>query len=205
MNIHIGCEFKIGKNWKNYDISITAQIEKIPLLRKFIKINPSPYPKEVIYGDISRKPLCKNNEADNIYCSHALEHMTREDMQKALKNIYFMLKSGGCFRLIVPDLETRAQKYLKNKDSDAFIESIGFGRKKNNRSFKDFLRQLFGNSGHLWMYDNKSMQKYLTEAGFKNIRKSQIGDSEIKIFAEVEEKRRFVEGDFIEVALQCTK
>jgi len=55
------------------------------------------------------------------------------------------------------------------------------------------------------MYDNKSMQKYLTEAGFKNIRKSQIGDSEIKIFAEVEEKRRFIDGDFIEVALQCTK
>ena len=29
MSIHIGNEFKIGKNWKNYDISITAQIEKI--------------------------------------------------------------------------------------------------------------------------------------------------------------------------------
>ena len=205
MNIHIGCEFKIGKNWKNYDISIVAQIEKIPLLRKFIKINPSPYPKEVIYGDISKKPLCKNSEADNIYCSHALEHMTKEDMQKALKNIYFMLKSEGCFRLIVPDLETRAQKYLKNQDSDAFIESIGFGRKKNDRSFKDFLRKLFGNSGHLWMYDNKSMQKYLNEAGFKNIRKSIIGDSGIKVFSEVEEKHRFVDGDFIEVALQCTK
>jgi predicted SAM-dependent methyltransferase len=205
MNIHIGCEFKIGKNWKNYDISIVAQIEKIPLLRKFIKINPSPYPKEVIYGDISKKPLCKNNEADNIYCSHALEHMTKEDMQKALKNIYFMLKSEGCFRLVVPDLETRAQKYLKNQDSDAFIESIGFGRKKNDRSFKGFLRKLFGNSGHLWMYDNKSMQKYLDEAGFKNIRKSKIGDSGIKVFSEVEEKHRFVDGDFIEVALQCTK
>jgi predicted SAM-dependent methyltransferase len=205
MNIHIGCEFKIGKNWKNYDISITAQIEKIPLLRKFIKINSLPYPKEVIYGDISKKPFCKENEADNIYCSHALEHMTKEDMQRALKNIYFMLKSKGCFRLIVPDLETRAKKYLKNQDSDAFIESIGFGREKNDRSFKDLLRKLFGNSGHLWMYDNKSMQKYLTEAGFKNIRKSKIGDSGIKIFSEVEEKHRFIDGDFTEVAIQCTK
>jgi predicted SAM-dependent methyltransferase len=205
MNIHIGCEFKIGKNWKNYDISITAQIEKIPLLRKFIKINSLPYPKEVIYGDISKKPFCKENEADNIYCSHALEHMTKEDMQRALKNIYFMLKSRGCFRLIVPDLETRAKKYLKNQDSDAFIESIGFGREKNDRSFKNLLRKLFGNSGHLWMYDNKSMQKYLTEAGFKNIRKSKIGDSGIKIFSEVEEKHRFIDGDFIEVAIQCTK
>jgi predicted SAM-dependent methyltransferase len=205
MNIHIGCEFKIGKNWKNYDISITAQLEKIFLLRKFIKINSLPYPKEVIYGDISKKVFCKNNEADNIYCSHALEHMTKEGMQKALKNIYFMLKPGGCFRLIVPDLEIRVQKYLKENDCDAFIESIGFGKKKNDKNFIDFLRKLFGNSGHLWMYDNKSMQKNLAEAGFRNIRKSKIGDSGIKVFSEVEEMHRFVDGDFIEVALQCTK
>ena len=205
MNIHIGCEFKIGKSWKNYDISITAQIEKIPLIRKIIKINPISYPKEIIYGNITKRPFCKNNEADNIYCSHALEHMTREGMQAALRNIYFMLKPEGCFRLVVPDLETRVKKYLQNQDCDAFIETIGFGKKKNDRTFKDFLRKMFGNSGHLWMYDNKSMQKNLAEAGFRNIRKSKIGDSGIKVFSEVEEIHRFVDGDFIEVALQCTK
>jgi predicted SAM-dependent methyltransferase len=131
--------------------------------------------------------------------------MTKEDMQKALKNIYFMLKPNGCFRLIVPDLKTRTQKYLKNNDCDTFIESIGFGKNKSNKTFKDFLRKIFGNSGHLWMYDNNSMQKYLTETGFKNIRTATIGDSGIKVFSEVEEIHRFVDGDFIEVALQCTK
>jgi predicted SAM-dependent methyltransferase len=205
MNIHIGCEFKIGRSWKNYDISITAQIEKIPLIRKIIKINPISYPKEVIYGDITKRPFCKNNEADNIYCSHALEHMTREGMQAALRNIYFMLKPGGCFRLVVPDLETRVKKYLQNQDCDAFIETIGFGKKKNDRTLKDFLRKIFGNSGHLWMYDNKSMQNYLAEVGFKNIKKCKIGDSGIDIFSEVEELRRFIDGDFVEVAIQCTK
>jgi predicted SAM-dependent methyltransferase len=205
MNIHIGCEFKIGRSWKNYDISITAQIEKIPLIRKIIKINPISYPKEVIYGNITKRPFCKNNEADNIYCSHALEHMTREGMQAALRNIYFMLKPGGCFRLVIPDLETRVKKYLQNQDCDAFIETIGFGKKKNDRTFKDFLRKMFGNSGHLWMYDYKSMQNYLAEAGFKNIKKSKIGDSGIDIFSEVEELHRFIDGDFVEVAIQCTK
>jgi predicted SAM-dependent methyltransferase len=205
MNIHIGCEFKIGRSWKNYDISITAQIEKIPLIRKIIKINPISYPKEVIYGNITKRPFCKNNEADNIYCSHALEHMTREGMQAALRNIYFMLKPGGCFRLVIPDLEMRVKKYLQNQDCDAFIETIGFGKKKNDRTFKDFLRKMFGNSGHLWMYDYKSMQNYLAQAGFKNIKKCKIGDSGIDIFSEVEELHRFIDGDFVEVAIQCTK
>jgi ubiquinone/menaquinone biosynthesis C-methylase UbiE len=107
MNIHIGCEFKIGRSWKNYDISITAQIEKIPLIRKIIKINPISYPKEVIYGNITKRPFFKNNEADNIYCSHALEHMTREGMQAALRKIYFMIKPGGCVRIVIPELEMR--------------------------------------------------------------------------------------------------
>jgi predicted SAM-dependent methyltransferase len=205
MNIHIGCEFKIGQNWKNYDISITAQIEKIPLVRKILKINPIPYPKEVLFGNIIKKPLCSNNQADNIYCSHALEHMDRESMQIALKNIYFMLKPGGCFRLIVPDLEARAKKYLQSRDSDVFIENMGFGKKKKDRSFKDFLRKIFGNSGHLWMYDNNSIQKYLFESGFKNIRKCKFGDSGISVFSEVEEIHRFIDGDFNEVAIQCTK
>ena len=116
-----------------------------------------------------------------------------------------MLKPNGCFRLIVPDLKTRAQKYLENDDCDAFIESIGFGKKKDDKNFTDFLRKIFGNSGHFLMHDNKLMQKYLAEAGFKNIRKSKIGDSGIQVFSKVEEVHRFIDGDFIEVALQCTK
>ena len=55
------------------------------------------------------------------------------------------------------------------------------------------------------MYDNKSMQKKLHEAGFKSIKKCKIGDSEIDVFSEVEELHRFVDGDFVEVAIQCTK
>jgi ABC-type Fe3+-hydroxamate transport system substrate-binding protein len=64
---------------------------------------------------------------------------------------------------------------------------------------------MFGNSGHLWMYDYKSMQNYLAEAGFKNMKKCKIGDSGIDIFSEVEELHRFIDGDFVEVAIQCTK
>ena len=68
------------------------------------------FPKEVIYGDITKKPLCQPGEADNIFCSHTLEHMAFEEMKTALSNIYTMLKPGGCFRLIVPSLETKVKK-----------------------------------------------------------------------------------------------
>jgi predicted SAM-dependent methyltransferase len=116
-----------------------------------------------------------------------------------------MLKPNGCFRLIVPNLKIRAEHYIKNENADLFLETIGMGQKKNRKRFLEKLRNLFGNSLHKWMYDEKSMQRYLFEAGFKNIKKCQFGDSGIEVFLEVEELNRFIDNNFIEVAFQCTK
>jgi predicted SAM-dependent methyltransferase len=204
LNIHIGCEHKIGKSWINYDISYVAVFEKIPVIGKLIQINSKKYPKEVRYGDITKILLCDENKAHNIYCSHTLEHMTLEGMQKSLKNIYQMLKPNGCFRVIVPNLKIRVEHY-KNLGANQFLASIGMGKKKGNKNFVDRLRTVFGNSNHLWMYDEDSMKMYLTEAGFKNIVSCKFGDSGIDAFSEVEEEHRFVDGKFIEVAFQCTK
>ena len=79
------------------------------------------------------------------------------------------------------------------------------GKKRSNKNFIDRLRGLFGNSNHLWMYDEDSMKVYLKEAGFKNIERCKYNDSGIVVFSEVEEEHRFVDNDFIELAFQCTK
>lgn len=205
MNIHIGCEHKIGKSWKNYDVSYVAILEKLPIMGKLLNINRKRYPQEVLYGDICKHMLCEENAADNIFCSHTLEHMPKENMIFALKNIYKMLKQNGCFRLIVPDLKARAENYVKTSDADQFIETIGMGHKKSANNFLEKLRGLFGNSLHKWMYDERSMKRYLLEAGFKNIKSCSFNDSNIEVFSEVEDLHRFIDGDFKEVALQCTK
>ena len=207
MNIHIGCEHKIGKNWHNYDVSYVAVFEKIPILGGLIKINSKKYPKEVKYGDISKSMLCDENEAQNIYCSHTLEHMTLESMQKSLKNIYRMLKPSGCFRVIVPDLKERVNHYIKNKNSNKLLDTLGMGKKKNDNSLIDKVRNLFGNSNHLWMYDEESLKSYLINAGFKDIKSCKFGDSSIDVFSEVEEESRFIDREFgfREVAFQCSK
>ena len=61
------------QSWKNYDVTPTSIIEKIPLLGKIIKINQRRFPKEVIYGEHNQgNALCSISEADNIFCSHTL-------------------------------------------------------------------------------------------------------------------------------------
>jgi predicted SAM-dependent methyltransferase len=205
-NIHIGCGYIVGKSWKNYDVTPTARFEKIPILSKIIKINQYKFPKEVIYGDITKKTLCAPNEADNIFCSHTLEHMAFEEMKAALSNIYTMLKPGGCFRLIVPSLEAKVKKYIKDNNANKFIEDIGMGERSKPKKIFNKIRYLFGNSRHLWMYDYKSMSKELEDKNFKDISMCKFGDSNIKVFEEVEEKERFINSeDLPEVCIQCTK
>ena len=205
-NIHIGCGYTVGKSWKNYDVTPTSRFEKIPILGKIIKINQNKFPKEVIYGDITKKPLCQPGEADNIFCSHTLEHMAFEEMKISLSNIYTMLKPGGCFRLIVPSLETKVEKYMKDNNANNFIKDLGMGEISKPKKIFSKIRNLFGNSKHLWMYDNKSMSKELENKKFENINICKFGDSNIKVFEEVEEKERFVDSQGLpEVCIQCTK
>ena len=206
MNIHIGCAYTVGKNWENYDCTLTSRVEKIPIIGKFININERRFPKEVMYGDIVEDPLTEAEQAENIYCSHTLEHLPLESMRKALVNIQIMLKKNGTFRLIVPSLENRVKKYQNDQEAHKFIESIGMGKKTEERSIIGKLRNIFGNTSHCWMYDDKSMLMELKKANFINIRKCQFGDSNISVFSEVEEEGRFsqIDGD-PEIAFQCNK
>jgi predicted SAM-dependent methyltransferase len=205
LNINIGCGHKAATDWKNFDSSPTLLLEKIPILSKLFKINENTFPKNVLFGDITKKILCEPNAAENIYCSHTLEHMSREEMIIALNNIFIMLKPGGVFRVVVPSLESRIKKYHENNDADLFMDSLHMGEKfKNN--FIDKIRSIFGNSKHKWMYDDVTLHKHLKNAGFRNIRKCFFLDSKKECFSNVEQYSRFLEPGLLEAtAYQATK
>ena len=206
-NYHIGCGYKIGKSWKNYDASPISLVDRIPLINKILKFNTRKFPNEIIYGNIIKKKLCENNTADNIFCSHMLEHVSFEEGKKVLKNIYEMLKSNGVFRLVVPSLDARIDKYQITKDGNLFMESLGCVNKNENSNLINKLRFLLGNSRHKWMYDEKSLYNEIKKVGFKQIRKCYFGDSGIDIFSEVEEIERFNEsdGEYPALAFHCIK
>jgi predicted SAM-dependent methyltransferase len=206
-NYHIGCGYVIGKNWLNYDSSLIAFIDQIPILNKINQINDLKFPKNILYGNIVKKKLCNNNFADNIYCSHVLEHVSYLDAKKVLKNIYDMLKRDGVFRIVVPSLKSRVENYNVDNDANKFMESLGCVNKNENLDIISKLRFLFGGSRHRWMYDDESLKNELTEAGFINIRKCEFGDSGSEIFSEVEDEDRFhsKSGKFKEIAFHCLK
>src|SRR5437870_5716962 len=82
------------------------------------------------------------------------------------------LGPGGIFRHVVTDLEIRAQKYLeKLKLGDAaanswFMRESRLGLEHRPRGLEALARSSFGNTAHLWMWDERSMTAALEKAGF---------------------------------------
>ena len=113
--------------WMNFDASPTLRIQKIPLvgrvLRNQLNVVFSP---NVLYGDIIKGLPVGENQCDGIYCSHVLEHLSLADARIALRNTFKILKKGGIFRCVVPDLEFYAREYIHSLDNDDRSASLSF-------------------------------------------------------------------------------
>lgn len=206
--VQYGCGLSAPAEWENFDISPTLRIQKIPILGSLIrnKLN-TVFPKNVRYGDIIKGLPLQHNSCDGIFCSHTLEHLSFNDCKTAIKNTYDLLKPGGIFRCVVPDLESSARTYVEKLDKgdidsgNQFIRETLLGIEKRPKGFKNFLISYFGNSHHLWMWDKLTLENELKLAGFSSVRLCSYNDSKDVKFAFVEDDGRF----FRSVAFEAIK
>jgi SAM-dependent methyltransferase len=206
--VQYGCGQSAPEAWINFDASPSLRIQKTPIIGALLKSRLTfVFQKNVRYGDIIKGLPVEDDSCDGLYCSHTLEHLSLNDFRKALANSYKILKKGGIFRCIVPDLEFAARTYIQGLDrgdnlaSLIFFENTLLGLKERPRSFKRFIVSFWGNSHHLWMWDKKSLAEELKNAGFTQIRICEFNDCEDDMFKLVEEIGRFENA----VALECRK
>lgn len=206
--VQYGCGLSAPKEWVNFDTSPTLKIQKIPLIGSMIKsrLNAS-FPSNVKFGNIIKGLPVDDNSCDGLYCSHILEHLSYEDFIIALKNSHKILKSGGLFRLVMPDLENLVNNYIENKKSGnsqasvKFIKDSFMGMENRPKGLKGIMTAFLGNSKHLWLWDKDATVAELEKAGFKNIRPCKFNDSKDFMFELVEDLDRF-KGS---IALEMTK
>tara|TARA_A200000113_G_scaffold225927_1_gene248787 strand:+ start:4598 stop:5257 length:660 start_codon:yes stop_codon:yes gene_type:complete len=177
-------------NWLNYDASPTLRIKKIPIVKHLIKRHVN-FDKRILYGDIVKGLPLESGSVKGLFASHVIEHLSYQDAKTCLKNSFDLLKPGGCFRLIVPDLAFFIDKYQKgilsqrvDKHSVAFEFNFhsGFGRKESSVGFVNRILSAFSNSAHLWMWDFQSLKTELQDAGFVDVETFEQGISEDEMF-----------------------
>lgn len=191
--IQFGCGLSAPDGWLNYDASPTLRLQRLPvvggLFEKSVK-----FPDGVRYGDVLKGLPHEPNTVTYAYCSHVLEHLALEELRLALKEMHRILKPRGVFRMVLPDLAELIKTYVEDGSDTAattFMEKTHLGVKHRPKGIKGQVVAMFGNSKHLWMWDEKSLMRELEAAGFKNIRRAQFGDGPDACFTEVELQSRW--------------
>jgi predicted SAM-dependent methyltransferase len=201
------------EGWLHYDASPSVWLERLPVIGPLIRVNENRFPSSVQFGDIVDGLPIEENSAQAVYASHVLEHLAYDEFWVALRNTYKMLKPGGVFRMIVPDLQERARRYLAcvaSNDPEAssrFLKECYLGQSSRPRSAFAKLRNLFGRSKHLWMWDEVSLSEALKSVGFVNVRRCKYGDASDPAFVLVEREDRFVDQslEIDEIAMEGQK
>ena len=191
--IQFGCGRCAPEGWTNYDASPTLRLSKIPVVgRPFLK--KTPFPKAAKYGDIVKGLPEPGSSVDAVYSSHTLEHLSLKDFRIAIRNVRSLLRDGGVFRSVLPDLERLCNDYLRSNARQPAIEFMNsslLSVVQRPRSLRRFATTWLGNSIHLWMWDFRSIAVELDAAGFRNVRRATFGDSSIPRFTEVENPERW--------------
>jgi predicted SAM-dependent methyltransferase len=91
--LNLGCGDRFDPNWENVDFAPADPTVKAYDLRKGI-----PYP---------------DNCFDVVYHSHVLEHFSKGEAPQFLRECFRVLAPSGIIRVVVPDLECIARRYLE--------------------------------------------------------------------------------------------
>ena len=89
----------------------------MPGIGGLFKCGATVFAAAVRFGDIVQGLPIPDESVQGIYASHVLEHLSYADFWTALDHTFRLLRPGGIFRLVVPDLKSRAQKYIERLES----------------------------------------------------------------------------------------
>ena len=175
----------------NLDNSPSIIIAKIPILKwlllKFGILTKGQYNSKwsnVFRYDVTRGLPFENQTVIKIYTSHFIEHIPQKKGVKFFKECQRVLQPNGVIRIVVPDLLTYAENYVK--ETKKLLAKSPFSK---DRSIHDnFLITIYGaylkrkrfGAEHCYMYDLPTLMSILSYIGFRNIKEFsyQVGDDD---------------------------
>lgn len=186
IRINLGCGTAVLPGFDNIDNSPSVFLARHPGLKTLLyRLGLIPkrqyeiqWPRDILWQDASRRLRYADASVDRIYSSHFLEHLRRETGVRVLRECRRVLKPGGLFRLVVPDLAYHAQLYLDRtrrlleeqrldrSAHDAFLNTVHGGYLDRRRS------------AHYYMYDWPTLALLLGETGFCEIRRRSFQESD---------------------------
>jgi predicted SAM-dependent methyltransferase len=176
--LHIGCGDNVLDGWLNS--------------------NYYPATSNILHLDVTQPFPLSNDEVDYIFSEHMIEHISREDGLLMLNECFRVLKPDGKLRISTPNLLFLVELYKSDKSelqleyikwaTDTFIPNVSAyeGAYVINNFVRDW--------GHSFIYDEKTLRLSLEKAGFTNITKCELNQSDSDVFRDLENESRLPAG-----------
>lgn len=170
MKVNLGCGSQVVKEWVNVDFALGAKLSKIPffkLINSRTRLFNLNWDNRILIHDLRKKFPWANESVDTIYSSHTLEHFTRLDGLRFLKECHRVLKRGGIIRIVVPDLQSIVNEYNnKTLPADQFVDKLLVLYNGEGSLLKSLLMP-FIQFPHKCMYDTPTLLSIILDVGFE--------------------------------------
>ena len=162
-------------SWINLDNSPSIILARLPLLENILYrtgfITPEQHKthwRGTLYQDVTRGLPFSSGSIEKIYSSHMLEHLGRKQGERVLSECHRVLKKGGVFRIVVPDLAYYAKCYLQKISGPN-----GVGREAHDEFlwivYGAYLKKGRPGANHRYMYDWPTLRIVLKQTGFDEV------------------------------------
>ena len=179
---HLGCGIIFLKNYLN--VGYWTHLEQNKLY-----INPNGVSDTVLLNfDLTNGIPASDNSLDVVYHSHMLEHLTNSEGIQFLGECNRVLRPGGAMRLLVPDLEKFAKKYIEGDDIflDAYRKEALSDDKQLYPTRGTIFMGMLHNHGHKMGYDFETLYHLLIQTGFTDVKKTMFQESQLSDIKEIE-------------------
>lgn len=205
MKLNLGCGPVQPSGWINVDGSNRAWLaSRLPWLDRLLVvlhlIGSTEFNKQTFYVDLLRQLPWKDRSVDVIYMGEILEHFTREEGEKVLRECYRILKPSGILRIRVPDNAFFWANYIKEYEQikkkprsqwslnhtrwiEMFFKDVCISRPKIWQSIGHY---------HKWMYDEISLIILIESIGFHNVQRKVFRQSAISQIEDVETREDLI-------------
>lgn len=197
--LNLGCGHVTPRGWINVDGSNRAWLaSRWPLVDRTLVglrvIPPTEFANGITFADFFRPLPWSDNTADAVYLGEVMEHFTRDDGERLLKECLRVLRPGGVIRIRVPDNARFWQNYLNEYDA-AKAKPRSEWTTAHTRWIEMFFGDIcvrpvrrFHSMGHFhkWMFDEVSLVLLLEKLGFHEVARRAYHDSRIADIRSVE-------------------
>jgi predicted SAM-dependent methyltransferase len=161
--LHLGAGENVLPGWLNTDVSGWR-------------------PADVVYLDARRPFPLPDASFDAVFSEHMLEHLTYADGQVCLGECLRVLRPGGRIRIATPALDRLARLYdeeltdVQRRYVRWAVDTLGTdgGAYLPGFVLNNFVRAW----GHRFIYDEQTLRHGLGSAGFVDMERRQVGESD---------------------------